>query len=55
MPSGQDAPLGVVEFKEVRVRAIDPKTLAAVRASRRLRLQPAPPRNPYCNPCCNPR
>jgi hypothetical protein len=35
MPSGQDAPLGVVEFKEVQVRAIDPKTLAAVRASRR--------------------
>ena len=35
MPSGQDAPLGVVEFKEVQVRAIDPKTLAAVRASLR--------------------
>ncbi len=35
MPSGQDAPLGVVEFKEVQVRAIDPKTLAAVRASKR--------------------
>jgi hypothetical protein len=35
MPSAQDVPLGVVEFKEVQVRAIDPKTLAAVRASRR--------------------
>jgi hypothetical protein len=54
MPSGQDAPLGVVEFKEVQVRAIDPKTLAAVRASRRYASAACPPRNPYCNPCYNP-
>ena len=47
MPSGQDAPLGVVEFKEVQVRAIDPKTLAAVRASRRCVPQACAPHNPY--------
>ncbi len=50
MQSGQDAPLGVMEFKEVQVRAIDPKTLAAVRASRRYASAPCPPRDLYCKP-----